>query len=314
MALHRVYYGHGAQPLTTIPHLRGAPVRVTAGTYEIVDTRYGIDSTEHVVVAAGTAATIDATSTTLTAKAGRGATDHRALTVVSTAGLVVGRQYILEGSAGQAELVRIAATPSATLARAAQEIRGDFATGATLRGVEVAATFPADPAADDDNLDADPFVVIWSFAGLPPMREMIHVERGEEAQLATLDDLRELDPHLARHGGDLIDPAAALSRAHKDLRTDLQLAGVSESDLLTGAIGRDAVCYRAAFLCVQHGDDGVSERKAAAYGERYQELRAALVVGSKKPEVVSLDKDNQNALAVNPARIFYGFGFGPAGS
>lgn len=314
MALHRVYFGKGDQTLLTIPHLRGAPVRVTAGTFEIVDTRYGIDSDEHVVVAAGTAATIDATSTTLTAKAGRNASDHRALTLTSTAGLVVGRQYLLEGTAGQAELVRVAAVVSATVARAAQEIRGDFATGSTLRGVEVSATFPADPAADDDNLDVEAFMVIWAFAGLPPLREMIHVERGEESQLATLDDLRELDPHLARHGGDLIDPATALARAHKDLRTDLQLAGVSESDLLTGAIGRDAVCYRAAFLCVQHSDDGVSERKAAAYGARYQELRAALVIGAKKPEVVALDKDNQSASKVNPARMFYGFGFGPAGT
>ncbi len=310
MTLHRVYFGKGDQTLTTIPHLRGAPVRVASGTFQIVDTRYGIDSAEHVVVAAGTSATIDAVSTTLTAKAGRNATDHRALTLTSTAGLVIGRMYLLEGTAGQAELVRIAATPSGTVARAAQEIRGDYSTGSTLRGVEVAATFPAGPAADDDNLDADAFLVIWAFAGLPPLREMIHVERGEEAQLATLDDLRELDPHLARHGGDLIDPAAALARAHKDLRTDLQLAGVSESDLLTGSIGRDAVTYRAAFLCVQHGDDAVSERKAASYGERYQELRAAIVIGAKKPEVVALDKDNQNATASNPARMFYGFGFG----
>lgn len=311
MTLHRVYFSKGAQALVTIPHRRGAPVRVTAGTYEIVDTRHDVDSAEHEVVAAGTAATVDALSTTLTAAAGRNAADRRALTMSSTAGLAVGSQYLLESASGQAELVRIAAVPSGTLARAAQELRGEFATGSTLRGVQVSATFPADPAADEDNLDAGAFMVIWTFAALPPLRESIHIERGEESQLATLDDLRELDPMLSLAGGDRIDLAAALARAHKDFRLDLQMAGVSEADLLAGQFGRDAVCYRAAYLATQHGDDPVSERKAAAYLARYQEIRAAVVVGALKPGVVALDKASQTAQPVNPAAIFHGWGFGP---
>jgi hypothetical protein len=310
MALHTIYFSKGAQALVTVPHRGGAPVRVTAGTFEIVDTRYSVDSDEHVIVAAGTAASIDALSTTLTAKAGRNAADRRALTLTSTAGLVVGAQYLLEAASGQTELVRIAAVPSGTLARTTQELRGDFATGAALRGVQVSATFPAPPAADEDNLDDGAFMVIWTFAGLPPLRESIHIERGEEAQLATLDDLRELDPMLSIGGGDRIDPAAALARAHKDFRLDLQMAGVIEADLLAGALGRDAVCYRAAFLATQHGDDPVSERKAASYLARYQEIRAAVVVGALKPGVVALDKD-QAARATNPATLFHGWGFGP---
>lgn len=310
MALHTIYFEKGAQALVTVPHRGGAPVRVTAGTFEIVDTRYSVDSDEHVIVAAGTAATVDALNTTLTAKAGRNAADRRALTVTSTTGLVVGAQYLLESVSGQAELVRIAAAPSGTLARTTQEIRGDFATGTTLRGVQVSATFPAPPAADEDNLDDGAFMVIWTFAGFPPIREPIYIERGEEAQLATLDDLRELDPMLSVTGGDRIDPAAALSRAHKDLRLDLQMAGVEEADLLAGTLGRDAVCYRAAYLAVQHGDDPVSERKAADYKARYLEIRGAIVVGAKKPGVVALDKDQQ-ASPVNPATLFHGFGFEP---
>lgn len=310
MALHTIYFSKGAQALVTVPHRGGAPVRVTAGTFEIVDTRYSVDSDEHVIVAAGTAASIDATSTTLTAKAGRNAADRRALTMMSTAGLTAGAQYLLEAASGQTELVRIAAVASGTLARTTQELRGDFATGTALRGVQVSATFPADPAADEDNLDDGAFMVIWTFAGLPPIREPIHLERGEEAQLATLDDLRELDPMLSIGGGDRIDPAAALSRAHKDFRLDLQMAGVIEADLLAGTLGRDAVCYRAAYLATQHGDDPVSERKAADYKARYLEIRAAVVAGALKPGVVAVDKDQQ-ARTVNPAALFYGFGFEP---
>ena len=311
MALHRVYFGKGAQTLITIPHRAGSPVRVTSATYEIIDTRYGVDSDEHVVVAAGTAATVDATSTTLTARAGRGAADRRALTLTSTAGVTTGHQFILTSPAGAVELVRVADVVSATVLRTAAEIRGDYAAGSTFKGIEVAGVFPADPAADEDNLDSDAFVVVWTMPGLPPIRESVFVERGEEGQLATLDDLAELDPHIPLAGGDRVSPAAALARAHKDFRVDLQLAAINESDLLAGPIGRDAVCYRAAELCFSHGDDPVSERKAKSYGARYQELRAAIVVGALKPQVVALDKSDEVAKRTSPAMLFYGFGFEP---
>ena len=68
------------------------------------------------------------------------------------------------------------------------------------------------------------------------------------------------------------------------------------------------MCYRAAHLAMQHGDDLVSERKAASYLARYLEIRTAIVVGSKKPEVVSLDKTDAYAKPFNPAQIFLGFG------
>lgn len=312
MALHRVYYSKGAQALTTIPHRAGSPVRVTSATYEIIDTRYGVDSDEHVVVAAGTAATVDATSTTLTALAGRGTEDKRAVTLVSTAGVTTGHQYLLTSSVGAVELVRVVDVVSATVLRTAAEIRGKYASGSTFKGIEVAGVFPADPAADEDNLDSDAFVVVWAMPGLPPIRESVFVERGEEGQLATLDDLAELDPHIPLAGGDRVSPASALARAHKDFRVDLQLAAINESDLLAGPIGRDAVCYRAAELCFSHGDDPVSERKAKSYGARYQELRAAIVVGALKPQVVALDKSEETT-APQPAVMFYGFGFGPGG-
>ncbi len=313
MATHRVYFGKGAQTLTTIPHRAGSPLRVASGTYSILDTRYGVDSDEHEVVAAGTTATVDATSTTLTARAGRVAADRRALTLTSTTGVTAGHQYIVTNPAGAVELVRIDAVVSATVLRAATEVRGDFATGSTFKGIEVTGTFPADPAADEDNLDQESFLVVWTLPGLPPLRESVFVERGEEGLLATLDDLTELDPMIPLAGGDRVSPATALARAHKDFRTDLQLADVSEADLLTGPIGRDAVTYRAAFLVFQHGDDPVSERKAKGYEARYQQLLNGIIVGAKKPGVVALDKREESAQASNPATLLWGFGFQPGG-
>ena len=308
MATHRVYYGKGEQSLRTIPHRDGRPVRVTGATYAIYNARHTDSSTDYITVAPGTAATLDAVSTTLSANAGRRSTDRRALTVVSTAGVVAGRTYLLTSPSGVAELVRVAAVVSATALVAGAEMRGDFGTAPTLKGVEHTATFPAGQADDDDNLDDLPWIVVWAIDGFAPLRETIHLERGEEALLATLDDLRELDPMLSVVGGDRIDPALALARAHRDLRTDLQLAGAGESDLLVGPIGRDAVVYRAAYLCTHHDDTDAGQKRAEFYLSRYQELRTALQVGQKRPEVVALDKADGSASAKNPARLFVRYG------
>ncbi len=305
----RVYFEKGEQTLVHVPHRAGASVRVASGTYQIIDTRYSIDADEHVIVAAGTAATVDATSTALTAAAGRNAEDRRALTLASTEDLVVGSQYRLEAPSGQAELVTIAAVTSATKARTARETRGEYPTGSMLRGVECRALFPAGPAADDDNLDTEAWLVIWTFPDMPPIRESIYLERGEEAQLATLDYLARLDPTISIVGGERYDAAAALATAHQDFRADLAMSGASEADVLTGELGRQAVKYRAAHLVMSHDDNPISERKAAAYQARYQEIRAALIVGAKKPGVVSLDKATQQARTSNPSQLFGCFGW-----
>lgn len=310
MTTHRVYYAKGDQTLRTIPHRDGRPVRVTSGTYAILDVRHGDSSADHTLVAPGTAATIDAVSTTLTAKAGRNATDRRALTLASTVGLTAGRTYILESSVGVAELLRVVAVTGPTGALAAREIRGDFPVNSTLKGVEVAATFPGAAADDEKNLDGLPWIIVWTFTGFPPIRESIQLERGEESQLATLEDLAELDPYLSTVGGDRIEPALALARAHKDWRTDLMLAGADEADYLSGPIGRDAVLYRAAWHSLHHSEDESAIRRAEEYGKRYDEFRAAVQVGSKKPGIVTLDKSEESATEFNPANLFKPFGWG----
>jgi hypothetical protein len=304
----RVYFGQGEQALVTIPVRDGRPVRVSAATYGIVDARYGDESSNHVVVAAGEAADIDVVSTTLSAKAGRAAADRRALTVVSTVGFEVGHAYLLEAASGAAELVRIAAVASGTVLRTTSEIRGDFPAASTLRNVEVAAAFPADVADDEDSLDGI-YVITWSVDGLPPMREAVRVERGEEHLVVGVDDLARLDPSIPRAGGDRVDLTGAIAQARRDLRTDLRLAGVDEANLLAGPIGADAILYRAAALCMHHSDNPAAVRKAESYQARYGELRAALTIGQRtKPDVVVLDKDTVAATEFNPAGLFRAYG------
>ncbi len=310
MATHRIYYGKGAQTLYSIPHRDGRPVLVASASYGIFDARHGESSDDYEVVAAGTVGIVDPFNSSLTAIAGRNGESRSLIEVGSTAGLVVGHSYLLTSPTGGAEIVKVAAVPTDRIVRSWAEIRGDYPISSTLRGVEVAAVFPAPPAADDNNLDGEPWKIIWQFAGIAsPIQESIHLERGEENLLATLADLLELDPHLSLQGGDRVDAALALARAHRDFRTDLMLAGVSESDFLAGPIGKDAVVYRAAQLCLHHSETDADRAKAESYGERYQELRAALMVGSKKPQVVTLDKSEANATSSNPAQLFKPFGW-----
>lgn len=310
MPSHRVYFGKGDQVVRTIPYRGGSPVRVSAGTYTILDPRYSEGSDEHILVAS-TAVGLDAVNTTLSAKAGRGSGDRRALALASTAGMFAGRKYLLESTKGIVEEVRIVAIPSGTTALTAAEIKGEFPADSTLKGLEVSATFPEAAANDKDNLSRDrmPWLVEWTFTGFPPFRESVFLERGEENLLASLDDLAELDPHLSSVGGDRIDAALSLARAHKDFRTDLALAGADEADYLAGPIGRDAVVYRAAYLSLCHSNDESAVRRAEEYEKRYQEIRAALQVGTRKPGVTVLDKSEENATPANPANLFKPFGW-----
>lgn len=304
MATHRIYAGKGDQALVTVPHQDGRPVRVTSATYSIYDSR----SLSEVIVPAGTAATVDAASTVLTNRAGRGSTDKRLLTVSSTTGFNVGHTYLLTGATGVVEIVRIVAVKSATGMLAASEIRGDFVVGSTIQGIEVAASFPADVADAEASRLNGPWILAWTIPGFAPLRETVFLHTGEEAQLATMSDLTELDPSLANVNGDRVDPALALSRAHKDLRTDLLLAGADrESDMLLGPIGRDAVVNLAAFYCVHHSDEDSMQKKADLYHNRYRELRAALLVGNQKSEVVALDKATGTKTA-STARLFVRYG------
>lgn len=309
MAKHRVYFGRGDQPLRTVPHIQGRPQVVASATYSISNLRYSIGSTEHVVAAAGTVATIDTASTSLANMAGPEATNARTIRVASTAGFSANRSYALTSTSGVVELVRIATVVSGTELLAAAEIRGKFLTGSTLKGCELTATFPAAQADDVDHVSDDlPWLIVWDIPGFAPLKESIHLERGEEAILATLEDLTELDPMLAKTGNERIDSALALSRAHRDVRTDLQLAGASESDMLLGPIGRDCVCYRAAFLMTHHSNDEAEMKKAEFYHERYQHLLSGLMIGSMRSEVVALDKATVTTTKRNPAAMFKRYG------
>lgn len=285
--LHRVTFGGGAASLRTVPLREGRAVVVASATYAILDMRYGADDGAHTL--ASGAATIDSVSTTLSAAAGRGQPDPRALSVASATGIVAGRRYLLT-IGGRSELVKVEAVSGTTL-RLAATLPQYFAAGATLSGVELVAPLSADVTGEDDYLGEHVLAVQWTPDGLQPWIESIYLERVGPAPLLSPEAVLELDPTLASYAGEGNTVAAALRQAMDDWSVDMLAAGIEDSQILAGPIGRSAVLYRAAYHVIKHSSDTSAVSRAEAYAARYQELRAALLNGAEKKKVAQVNED-----------------------
>lgn len=294
MSNQRVVYGQGAQVLRSIAmDVMGAAVVPTSATYTIVDRRYGDTDAAYIVVSS-TAATLDAVSTTLTAKSGRSSVDPSLLTLASVVGIVEGRRYLLANATGERELVTVRAVQAAThTVRLASEPEHGYPTGSTLRGLELAATFPALAANDEQSLSAR-FAIIWTFVGVDvaPMVETIELVRPQAAPYATLADLVAFDSTLSTKQASRLDLSTCIAVATRQYMTDLRLAGIDPTSHYAGEIGTDAIIHLAGYHALKSDQDEVSVRKAEAYLTRYNELRAALSSGKDKPGVSDIDKQS----------------------
>lgn len=285
--LHRVAFGGGAASLRTVPLREGRAVVVASATYAIVDLRYGADDAAHTL--ASGAATVDNVSTTLSANAGKGSSDPRALSVASAAGIAAGRRYLLQ-SGGRSELVKVEAVSGTTL-RLAATLPQYFASGSTLSGVELVAPLSADVTGEDDYLGEHVLAVKWTPDGLMPWTESIYLERVGPAPLLSPEAVLELDPTLSSYAGEGNTVASALRQATDDWNVDMLAAGIEDSQILAGPIGRSAVLYRAAYHVIKHSSDTSAVSRAEAYAARYQELRASLLNGRNKAKVAQTNED-----------------------
>lgn len=164
----RVIHSQGDQRISIVPihPVTGAPVIVDLGsdvTVSIVDLRHGETSDDHTVLAPTTVAQ-DSFSSALTGAAGYSQPDpHRIPADASTAAL--GRSYLLEASDGRLETVQLRAIGGTTSASSVHQLRANYTTGDTLRGVELVATFPEAEANDEDSVEdkGGPYLVTWSY-------------------------------------------------------------------------------------------------------------------------------------------------------
>jgi hypothetical protein len=114
----------------------------------------------------GTAA-IDSVNTTVSVASGLSQTNPRLLTLTSTTGIVVGRQYLVTNAGGQTEIVEVEAVTS-TQVTARDPLANDYAAGATFQGcrltIGLSSTWVADKSKITDDQDAFPgYRVRWVY-------------------------------------------------------------------------------------------------------------------------------------------------------
>jgi hypothetical protein len=278
----RVLHGAGAQSLRVVPvDQLGRPRVVSAATYGIVDLRHAEDDDEREIVAAGTAATIDSVSTTTSAAAGFGTANPAKIPLTSTNLIEVGRRYLVRAAAGGEELVTVEEIGSGFVVTG--EIAKTFASGSAFLGIEVTATFPADEANDEDEVEdgGGPYALDLVYTGCTPSRQrhLVWLDRTTFRVPATVDDVLEVDQTLASVAGRRVSITRALSRAAKDMQTDLMLAGIDASRYLLGEVGRDYCIYRALGLVLETLTGEGPQARAVKANERAGHIIATIIQG-----------------------------------
>lgn len=290
---HRVIYGAGAQAIRTLPIRDGRAVVVATATAQIVDLSRDADAAAHVLQSGD--AVVDSVSTTTTAAAGRGTADAQALDLDSVDGVVVGRRYLLSYG-GRSDAVRVEGVDGLRV-QLESVLPRYYAAGAALVGVEVGVDVPASVTGDKAYLGDGRLAVRWTFAGLPPVREPIYLERAAPAADVTPDAVLAFDRTLPHYLADGATMAGHLAIAQDEFHVDLLAAGLDDSRHMAGPIGRDAVMRLAAYHCLKHSTDASAVARAQSYRARYDELRAALIAGLRKRKVTQLEADGSAAPA-----------------
>ena len=96
---------------------------------------------------------IDSVSTTTTAAAGHSNTNRKLITVVSTTGISVGREYLLTAADGQYEWVEVVAVDSSDLQVTTRSpLQGEYPIGATLVSTRITGSVDDTWAADKNHL------------------------------------------------------------------------------------------------------------------------------------------------------------------
>lgn len=279
MTTHRVLYEGGAQSVVTVAtNGEGEPARPSAATYSIVNLRKSESDADRFVVAAGTAATVDTASTTTNASSGSGMANRRLLSVADSSDFTPGKRYLITHADGNSEIFLLDNKATGAL-YARDEFRRQYASGATVQGIEVTATFPSAEAALEPEFDANtPYAIDWTWTGVSPTRarEIIWVDRNPEYTYATELDVYLLDPTLKQVTGNRLPMESCLKQASRDFRRRLRTRGKDPDEYPPNDTARDAVAYRAAALCRMELGGEKNEARAEYYEATFQTIMGQL--------------------------------------
>lgn len=298
---HQIIYGAGSQTLRTVPvNRQGRPTLATSATYRIVDLRKGEDDPEREVVAAGTAATIDSTSTTSSAACGRGTVNTKKIPVSSVVGFAAGRRYLITLADGTRELF-VCEGIGANYLIPRDELSRQYASGATVRGIEVSGTFPALVADDEEKIEdgqGGPYAVDWSWDVDPsPRREMCWIIRQPDSLLCTQDDVLSIDPTISATSGERITIPTAIKQAAAEVRVHLQLHQIDPDNFHSPGLLKLAVAYRALWHLTRllSSKDGQNAARAETYQTEAQKYLDNVTIGQPPEKSVKVDPSTDTA-------------------
>lgn len=300
--IHTIYAGEGDQAVEVYPvDSLGREARASSVTVRIVDLElHESDAAREIL--AETAATIDATSTVLTAAAGPREADPRKISVASAAGIVVGRKYALTLDDGRTEVVEVDRVEGLDVYASAPLLAAFPATTSTLVGLRCSATFPGAVADDPEQLERPAiFGVDWVVEGVtgpPVVRTLVRIERRGRLPRATRGDVLQIDPQLqqAQHVRGSIE--RALRQADEEIDALLLHAGYNLAESTHGLVASMAVRWRAVELVYQ--SLGAEHEGRADRARTEAQLWAAkLTDGSKRDDTVEVSRATD---AVRPRR------------
>jgi hypothetical protein len=279
-----IYSGGGAQAVEVYAtDAQGRRVLPSGATAQIVDLTLSEDDAERVIVASA-AATRDTTSTASTAAVGRGEADPRKIPLTSATGFVIGRHYQIT-AAGKTEAFELDRLDGVN-AYARDELRGHFATGATVAGLRVTMDFPALVANDADELDRLAiFAADWVFTGVTGparVRTLCRIERRGKAIRATADDLLLLDPQLAQSTHSRTVLESHLRHADRELDALLLRRGDQLANVDHGIAGNLAVSWRA--LALAYRVLGPTHEARALWAQGEAQRWISMVLDGHKPD------------------------------
>jgi hypothetical protein len=298
IAEHRITYGGGNQTVKSIPlDGQSRPTSVAAATYVIEDLGEGDDSTStrYVHGSGGSAtpsnATVDATTTTTTAVAGPGS-NALEISLSSSTGFVQGRTYLIQSADGRRELfVAEGVTSGKVFARF--PLGQNYASGSTIKGVEISGTFPAAQANDEDSADLRRvFRITWNYTidgTALTHREVAWVIRSQGTPRVTAEDLLAVDPTLREKTGPRFKLEPLIAAAWQDYEAQILASGV-DVDRLHTPVGQRAVLYRVLYMARLQMNE---LEKADEYRAESEKFMQHLLAGRVPARTVYTDRDDQ---------------------
>lgn len=294
-----VLHGQGAITLRHVPQDRHKRPRIVASaTYAIADLRYSEDSAERDVDSG--AATIAAVNTAITAGAGPGETDPHRIIVTANTNIATGRSYLLVGADGNDELVSVRAIDTLNV-YTHLALRQDFASGATLRAVELTASFPAAEANDDVEIETapHPYQVVWTYtidADIHVVDEIVWLSRTSGGPI--VDELYVLNgyPTMGQRLRARADISSAITVATDDYNAEVTASGKDPRTFRGNETARVAVRARALQRCFEWCGGGEHDvRQAERYEAQFKYLMAQLLFGTPRPRTTTVDQPSNTA-------------------